>query len=136
MMIEDEVLDTLTLCINLKDYKNTEFIGLTKGKDLTHFTIQLDNTFPRPKTLRTLAHELVHVKQFHLQQLGLQQLVKEGVAHTLWNGKLVDETKSSHWDYPWEIEANGREEGLLERYQIFIKTYAVNFNSKQRKPSK
>ena len=45
--------------------------------------------------MATLAHEMVHVKQFARNELDS--------ALTVWKGK--DHTKTEYWDAPWEKEA-------------------------------
>lgn len=127
-MLEEEVHEKLFLTIQIVDMKKQNYLGLTKGKNSKNFTIKLDPDMTKPKTLRVLAHELVHVKQFVNSELGMKQLMRDGVPHTIWNSELFDETAMSHWDYPWEIEANGREEGLYQRYIEFVKTYNLNFD--------
>ena len=58
--------------------------------------------------LETLAHEMVHVKQYARREL------KPRV--DCWMGKTYNPKKVSYWDLPWEIEAHGRETGLFVRY--------------------
>lgn len=62
-------------------------------------------------TLMTLAHELVHVKQFARGEM--RDLLS--VAKVSWNGKRYDRGETEYWDLPWEIEAHGRERGLFVR---------------------
>lgn len=63
------------------------------------------------KTLETLAHELVHVKQFARGEM--RDL--SSVAKVTWNGKRYDRAEVDYWDLPWEVEAHGREKGLFVR---------------------
>lgn len=56
--------------------------------------------------LRTIAHEIVHVMQY-----------KEGMkdydnGYVTYNGSLYNEHMIDYYEYPWEIEAMGRERGL------------------------
>ena len=55
----------------------------------------------------TLAHEMVHVKQYVRHEL------KEP---TVWKGTNINTDKVEYWDLPWEIEAHGREIGLFVRW--------------------
>jgi hypothetical protein len=52
--------------------------------------------------METVAHEMVHVKQYAKGELTEQS----------WQGKLIN-PKQEYWDQPWEIEAHGREVGLF-----------------------
>jgi hypothetical protein len=60
------------------------------------------------KMLETLAHEMVHVKQFARRELH--------PANDEWYGKTYNPKKVDYWDLPWEIEAHGRETGLFIRW--------------------
>ena len=80
----------------------------------TYFTIEL-NPDDDISILQTLAHEMVHLKQFATGELRLMSKCN----------KLKDKTwkKSSnemddYYDSPWEIEAFGREEGLFLRFAV------------------
>ena len=86
-----------------KDGKYRDFeIEVAKGKSVR-------------ETLMTIAHEMVHLKQFVMGEL------KDGVVPattSVWKGKIVNERKVSYWDLPWEIEAFGRERGLYHRFVV------------------
>ncbi len=63
------------------------------------------------KTLMTIAHEIIHVKQFAKSEMIDLMSVKK----VSWNGKRYDRAETEYWDLPWEIEAHGRERGLFVR---------------------
>jgi hypothetical protein len=58
--------------------------------------------------LETVAHEMVHVKQYARRELH--------PVYNMWCGKTYNPEKVSYWDLPWEIEAHGREVGLFIRW--------------------
>ena len=63
--------------------------------------------------LRTLAHELVHVKQYLVGDLAWRD---KGL---LWKGELCDgEYLTDQLETPYEIEAYGREKSLLVSFFI------------------
>ena len=63
--------------------------------------------------LRTLAHELVHVKQYLVGDLSWRD---KGM---LWGGEVfAPEYLTDHLKTPYEIEAYGREKGLLVSFFI------------------
>ena len=63
--------------------------------------------------LRTLAHELVHVKQYLIGDLSWRD---KGL---LWKGEIfLPEYLTDHLDTPYEIEAYGKEKGLLVSFFI------------------
>ena len=72
------------------------------------FEIELDKTQSMRNLLETLAHEMVHVKQYARGELNPKI--------DCWMGKTYNPKKVSYWDLPWEIEAHGRETGLFVRY--------------------
>jgi hypothetical protein len=72
------------------------------------FEIEVDRTLSYRKMLETVAHEMVHVKQYARRELH--------PVHNTWCGKTYNPAKTSYWDLPWEIEAHGREVGLFVRW--------------------
>ena len=63
--------------------------------------------------LRTLAHELVHVKQYIVGDLSWRD---KGM---LWKGEIfAPEYLTEHLETPYEVEAYGREKGLLVSFLI------------------
>jgi hypothetical protein len=80
--------------------------------------------------IETIAHECVHIKQYITGELTIGENVKKisigGANLTLveeylrWNQEdwVPDNDDDSHWyDSPWEIEAYGRENGLLKKWE-------------------
>lgn len=81
------------------------------------FTIILHSYKSEHKLLTTLAHEMVHVKQFATGEL--RDLISN--AHSIsWRGKRFDTRKINYWDYPWEIDAHGRELGMYVRFRDML----------------
>ena len=76
--------------------------------DKRTFEIEADRTQRMRKLLETIAHEMVHVKQYARRELH--------PVHETWCGKTYNPEKVSYWDLPWEIEAHGREVGLFVRW--------------------
>jgi hypothetical protein len=87
-------------CINTdRDYRPREF------------SIRLDANMNNRSFLETLAHELVHAKQWAKDEM--KELVG-GVVR--FNKQYYTSWETSYWDQPWEIEAHGRERGLFEMW--------------------
>ena len=74
------------------------------------FTIEIDPDQKIQLLLNSLAHELVHVKQWAKGEY--YELQSEPKVYKF-NGKRVDTRKVDYWDTPWEIEAHGRAIGLV-----------------------
>ncbi len=68
-------------------------------------------------TLKNLGHELVHVKQYLLNEVFDY---KDGQTSRYMGGRYAYTGKMdwTYWDSPWEVESYGRMEGL---YQMFLK---------------
>lgn len=76
------------------------------------FLIELDTKQSKASQLKTLAHEMVHVKQYakgELADLNRQNKVK-------FNKKKYS-ADTFYWLQPWEIEAYGYEYGLYRMYR-------------------
>lgn len=74
------------------------------------FEIEINSSARLRRLLETVAHELVHVKQFARGEL------YEGIRANKfrWQGEWIEDL--DYWDQPWEIEAHGREVGLFIRW--------------------
>jgi len=98
-----------TLDIEVKLCNPTGALGYCLELDNhREFELEIDKTQPLRRLLETVAHEMVHVKQYARREL---------LPNTEnWMGKTYDPKKVSYWDLPWEIEAHGRETGLFIRY--------------------
>lgn len=85
------------------------------------FTINLRDAKDDDDVLKTLAHEMVHVKQYAKNELksGIVVPARGGIRVTSrwmgenWNPKGKED---HYWDAPWEIEAYGREVGLYHKW--------------------
>jgi len=91
------------------------FVDHYKGKRT--FEIELAKGFSVRETLCSLAHEVVHLKQFATRELK-DTMITANVSE--WKGEKIDENKIDYWDLPFEIEAYGREKGLYSRFAISV----------------
>ena len=81
-----------------------------------------DTTEWAHEVLKTLAHELVHVKQYVMGELSMRKegLCYRGVHHNV-------DTLTEYFELPYEIEAYGREKGLLVSFLAFWKDISEQF---------
>lgn len=77
------------------------------------FAIEVDSGLKLRTLLMTVAHEMVHAKQMARGEM--RYMMREN--NIKWMGKTVNTASASYWDYPWEIEAHGREQGLFIRWR-------------------
>jgi len=75
------------------------------------FELEIHKNMPMRKLLETVAHEMVHVKQYARGEL----YQGSRIAKHRWQGKWVS-NNLNYWDQPWEIEAHGREAGLFVQW--------------------
>ena len=77
------------------------------------FTIELDTTVKIRNLLITLAHEMVHVKQWAKDEM-YEYMNVAGLVR--FKGEKVHMVITDYWDYTWEIEAYGKQLGLFVRF--------------------
>lgn len=87
------------------------------------FLIEIDSSISKHLQLRTLAHELVHLKSFVIGEL---KYCDDDVI--MWKKKRFRLADVNYWDLPSEIEAHGREPGLYYRYLDHKKSHKVKFS--------
>ena len=81
--------------------------------EVDDFNRTLTDTEWAHSILRLLAHELVHVKQYVMGEL---KLANNGFVYkkTMYSPENLDE----YFDQPFEIEAHGRERGLMNAFMM------------------
>lgn len=95
------------------------------------FTIALKNQ-DLEDMIKTLAHEMVHVKQHAKNELqsGVMVAARGGLKmHSKWMGEVwkPGRRQDAYYDSPWEIEAYGMEVGLFAKWQA---TQKAAYNDK------
>lgn len=96
------------------DCANVEWMD--NNRQPRRFTIHI-NVPPKPSLkyiIGTLAHEMVHVKQFVKNEL--VDLPSTDYNVSMFKNKKYNLNRVSYFDQPWEIEAYGRERGLTREY--------------------
>ena len=76
------------------------------------FTITVDSTVPMRRIMESIAHEMIHLKQYatgEMQDTDRSEVVK-------WKGLDINLQQWEYWDRPWEIEAHGKELGIFIRW--------------------
>ena len=108
-------LDVQGECVSEDDTKNPRW-----------FTITLRDGKDDEELIKTLAHEMVHVKQYAKNELAKVLTAARGgrgirIA-SKWKGEIWDPKKKedAYWDCPWEIEAYGREVGLFYKWSKLL----------------
>jgi hypothetical protein len=81
-------------------------------------TIGATDDMSKRDFIMALAHEMVHLKQYALNELRDNHKTKKTVFH-----RKSYSFDMEYWEQPWEIEAYGMERGLLHRYAEFAGFY-------------
>jgi len=102
------------IIINVKFIKNLPVCGFTevdghnsKGKP-REFTLEIQKGMPEKDTIETLAHEMVHVKQYAYGEIDEQG--------TKWLSRKLDHDSVPYHKRPWEKEAYQAEERLYKEW--------------------
>ena len=98
---------TLDITVKLNTPKGAMGYCLETDNKRT-FELEIDRNQRLRDLLETVAHEMVHVKQFARREMHPSM--------DTWYGKTYSPDKVDYWDLPWEIEAHGREVGLFVRW--------------------
>lgn len=85
--------------INLREMRGDNNYGYCCDLEDGEYEIEVKRGLPLRTLLTTVAHEMVHVKQYKTGQL-----------------TQTNEINIDYWDRPSEIEAHGRETGLFIRW--------------------
>jgi hypothetical protein len=116
MLMSKRLVDGLLIRIEfIKDLDN-EYDGDCEYVDEEsrpkEFLIRVNDSLKLSKKLRTICHEMVHVKQY---ATGEMKYMSRPARFTKFQGTLYPD-EFDYWDSPWEIEAFGREPGLYTRW--------------------
>jgi hypothetical protein len=93
--------------INIKLDKVDTALGYCYEEWYGSYCIEVEKRQTLRRLLETVAHEMVHVKQYARKEIN---------GRDCWYGKYINTDKTEYWDLPWEIEAHGREVGLFTRW--------------------
>ena len=113
------LMESLEITINLKKnlLSKEGFEGTAMWEDDSYrpkeFTIEIDTTAKIRNILITLAHEMVHVKQWAKNEM-YEYMNVAGMVR--FKGEKIHMEITDYWDYPWEIEAYGKQLGLFVRF--------------------
>lgn len=113
LVLDIEVYNNLDVegeCVDEDGFRNPRWftIGLKGGQDINDM-------------IKTLGHEMVHVKQHAKNELqtGHAVAARGGLKiYSKWMGEVwkAKRKEDDYFDSPWEIEAYGREVGLFAKW--------------------
>ena len=120
-LMSEKMLDNIF--VRIKFNPKLEAYGYASVEDYNdsgkprEFEIELHPGIGAYDILKTLAHEMVHVKQYSYKE------TNESL--TRWKGQRVDSDSIDYWVQPWEVEAHGYEAGLFTKFAIKEKLWEV-----------
>jgi len=83
------------------------------------FILEISNQLEGEELIKTIAHELVHVKQYVKGEL--KERHKPNYYH-MWHKELVIVNDDNFYDVPWEVEARKFESDL---YNLYVSKYGA-----------
>jgi hypothetical protein len=110
-------MKSLEINVHIKEFEKDDAYGYALATDSAdeqrprEFDIDINKDTRLRRLLETVAHEMVHVKQFARGELYQSSIT----AKHRWQGEW-QKGQAEYWDLPWEIEAHGRECGLFVRW--------------------
>jgi len=101
---------------NKRLYEKDKCVGVVDSLDYYRprdFIIEIDSNLNYESTLRALAHEMIHVKQYARGELRDYAKSKK----IRWKDEIIE--SRAYWSMPWEKEAYGKEKKLVKNYLKF-----------------
>ena len=122
LLVPKSTYDKTIIIVESHKFRKEQYaaVAVPNKKNIHKYRILINQSLNRKKRLVSIAHELVHIKQWELGELGgTETYTIDGKLkkRTIWNDTKVVENDSHYYDWPWEIEAHGREYGLYYRYK-------------------
>lgn len=108
--IRNNCYTTIRFDSRIKDYGSCGAEGYNTKNEPREFLIEIHPGIGARSILETLAHEMVHVKQLIYHETNDDL--------SMWKGKRVNSDTLDYWHHPWEIDAHGRETGLLTKFAV------------------
>jgi hypothetical protein len=101
----------------INDYGSCTVEDYNTKKQPREFLIEVHPGIGARTIIETIAHEMVHVKQH------INNETNDDLSH--WLGRKVNSDEIDYWIHPWEIDAHGREIGLVTKFAIVENLWEV-----------
>ena len=101
----------------LLDFGSCGAEGYNTRNEPREFLIEVHPGIGVYSILETLAHEMVHVKQHIYNE------TNDDLSH--WLGRKINSDEIDYWIHPWEIDAHGREIGLVTKFAVMESLWEV-----------
>ena len=111
-LLHPRTVEVLDIIVEMKDLGHADGYCGWEDSNINprSFTIELDKKLAGSELIKTIAHEMVHLKQFAKGEL--KERFKPTYCH-IWHGDIVDVGLDNFYEVPWEVEAREMEEELF-----------------------
>lgn len=123
LKMHKNLLKNITITVVFEDlgaYKGFGYPEHLEDRVPRDFIVEVNHKFSKSMYIKTIAHEMVHVKQYAKGELK----DREKTPKIKWKEKLyasdADEDED-YWLAPWEIEAYGYEVGLTKLWNSHVR---------------
>jgi hypothetical protein len=106
--IRNNCLTTIKFHDTMDALGYAQTVGYNSKKQAREFLIGLHPHIGAREIFATLAHEMVHIKQYVYNETD-EELSR-------WKGKKINSNLIDYWSHPWELDAYGIEPGLLYNF--------------------
>lgn len=108
--IRNNIKTVIRFDSKMANYGSCGAEGYNTKNEPREFLIEIHPGIGVHSIFETLAHEMVHVKQLVYHETNDDLSV--------WRGKRVNSDDIDYWHHPWEIDAHGREDGLVTKFAV------------------
>jgi hypothetical protein len=131
-LMSPQLVKNLNIHLKYKRELDDETVGecevLSESMNARHFKITItpmsNNKMNRVMLFQTLAHEMIHVKQYATKQLKYMSRSAEKIK---WKGRYINEDKVKYEKLPWEKEAFLKESSLFSEYVCYSDSFDYFF---------
>lgn len=108
--LRDNIHLTVKFNPNLKVWAFASIEDYNASNKPRDFLIEIHPWLGAAELLKTLAHEMVHIKQYVMGETN-ETLSK-------WKGMSIDSDAIDYYEHPWEMEAYSLETGLWTKFAV------------------
>jgi hypothetical protein len=128
-LMSDGLLETLTIRLDFRRLRGfkADLAWTDRRERPKRFRMNVHENLSREKVLESLAHEMVHVKQYATGQMMEYATDAEFVRweNEAWESDVDDTgdvcSDEKYWFSPWELEARSLERGLFKTFELHHK---------------
>lgn len=120
-IVPAELADNIDLEVYIRRMKHQKGMCWAYEKFPLSYTIVISSELGRRDSLRALAHESKHVEQYATGRM--QDMWGQHRGKVLWKNQMMEniDTGSAYYNSPWEKEAYGAQERLMQSYLRYVK---------------